>query len=360
MQEMCGQRILVTRGPQLGQVAAGDCPAIENLILGLLDDPHHDQISHLLGWLKVAYEALLNGQLRPGQTLAMAGPRDCGKSLLQHLITEILGGRAAKPYRYMSGATEFNGDLFGAEHLMIEDEVAFTDIRARRHFGARIKDFTVNTVQSCHGKNRPALSLKPFWRVSITLNDEPENLLILPPFDESLEDKVILLKASKATLPEDIGTADGRQRYWAQLMKELPMFLNLLVNYRIVPALQSGRFGVKHFHHPELLASLSEMSPEMRLLGLIDAALEELTHVGQWSGTATELEQMLSGTKVGFEARRLLDWNNAAGTYLGRLAKKVPHRVQAQRTNAMRRWTIIPSRWIMPDAPVSKLEPELL
>ena len=359
-QQMCGQRVLVTRAAQLIQPATGDCPTIEQLILGLLDDEEHNQISYLLGWLKVGYEALLNGQLRPGQALAIAGPRDCGKSLLQHLITEILGGRAAKPYRYMSGATEFNGDLFGAEHLMIEDEVAFTDIRARRHFGARIKDFTVNTVQSCHGKNRPAVSLKPFWRVTITLNDEPENLLILPPIDDSLEDKLMLLKASKATLPADIGTADGRQRYWAQLMQELPMFLNLLVNYRIPSALQSGRFGVKHFHHAALIAALTEMSPEMRLMGLIDAALEEQKHGGQWTGTATELEQMLSETKVGFEARRLLDWNNATGTYLGRLAKKLSHRVQAQRTNAARRWTIVPAKWIMPDTPVSKPEPELV
>ena len=359
LQQMCGQRILVTRAAQLMQPASGECPAIEHLILGLLDDEEHDQISYLMGWLKVGYEALLNGHLRPGQALAIAGPRDCGKSLLQHLITEILGGRAAKPYRYMSGATEFNGDLFGAEHLMIEDEVAFTDIRARRHFGARIKDFTVNTVQSCHGKNRPAVSLKPFWRVTITLNDEPENLLILPPIDDSLEDKLTLLKANKAALPADIGTADGRQRYWAQLMQELPMFLNLLVDYRICPALQSGRFGVKHFQHPTLIAALTEMSPEMRLMGLIDAALEELAHVGQWSGTATELEQMLAETKVSFEARRLLDWNNATGTYLGRLAKKLPHRVQAQRTNAMRQWTIVPSRWVMPEAPGPILDPAM-
>jgi len=132
----------------------------------------------------------------------------------------------------MSGATEFNGDLFAAKHLMIEDEVAFTDIRARRHFGARIKDFTVNVTQSCHGKNRPALSLQPFWR-TITLNDEPENLLILPPIDDLLEDKIILLRAKKAGLPADIGTAEGRLKCWAQLMRELPAYLDLLVHFKI-------------------------------------------------------------------------------------------------------------------------------
>lgn len=356
LQEMCGQRILVTHPPHLVQPVPGDCPTLERLILGLFDDPDHpeiDQIPIVLGWLKTSYESMLYNQPRPGQALAIAGPRDCGKSLFQALITEMLGGRSAKPYRYMSGATEFNGDLFGAEHLMIEDEVAFTDIRARRHFGARIKDFTVNVVQSCHGKNRPALSLKPFWRTTITLNDEPENLMILPPIDDSLEDKIILLQAKKAILPEDIGTAAGREKFWAQLMAELPMFLHLLVNYQIPAALLSGRFGVKHFQHPGLLAALNEMSPEARLMGFIDTALEEKGHTGQWVGTATDLERLLNDSAVANEARRLLDWNNATGTYLGRLAKKLPNRVRGQRSNLSRTWTIYPAHWNLDDEPAT-------
>ena len=106
----------------------------------------------------------------------------------------MLGGRAAKPTEYMSGRTPFNADLFAAEHLMIEDEYGSTDLRTRREFGARIKDITVNDVQSCHAKNRwQAISLRPFWRLSISLNDEPENLMVLPPVDESLSDKLMLL-----------------------------------------------------------------------------------------------------------------------------------------------------------------------
>jgi len=360
LQEQCGQRILVTRPPGVIIPVKGVYPTIETFICDLFDDPDHpelDQIPYVLGWLKVACEALFKQQPRPGQALAIAGPRDCGKSLFQALITEIFGGRSAKPYRYMSGGTEFNGDLFAAEHLMIEDEVACTDIQARRHFGARIKDFTVNATQSCHGKNRPALSLKPFWRMTITLNDEPENLLILPPIDESLEDKIILLKAKRATLPADIGTVEGRQKYWSQLMNELPMFLDFLDNYQIHPKLHSGRFGVRHFHHPTLIAALDDMSPERRFLALIDTALKEKDHAGHWTGTATELERMLSESAVAYESRRLLNWNNAAGTYLGRLAKKLSNRVEAQRTNNSRQWTINPAHWILNDQPSKATTP---
>ncbi|MBI1178473.1 DUF3854 domain-containing protein [bacterium] len=346
LQEMCGHRVLVTRSPRLPQPKVGECPHIEQLILGLLGDGKHNQVPYFLGWLKIAYEALAAGQLRHGQMLAIAGPRDCGKSLLQNLITEVLGGRVAKPYRYMCGATDFNGDLFTAEHLMIEDEVSFTDIRARRHFGARIKDFTVNTVQSCHAKNRQAISLKPFWRVTISLNDEPENLLILPPIDESLEDKVILLKATKADMPVDTSTADGYREFMELLLSEVPAFVHHLTRFEIPEALVSKRFGVTHFHHPDLITALEDMSPEMRLLALIDSAMEEDDKLGPWTGTAAELERRLADSPFKDEARRLLDWNNAAGTYLGRLARRCGDRVQQQRTEHRRGWIIYPADWV--------------
>jgi hypothetical protein len=118
----------------------------------LLFDSRYDQRQYVYAWVKIAYEALRKGLWRGGPAMALAGPRGCGKSLLQNLFTEILGGRSAKPYRYMSGGTQFNADLFGPEHLMIEDEHSSTDIRSRRAFGSNIKQFTSNHTQSCHGK----------------------------------------------------------------------------------------------------------------------------------------------------------------------------------------------------------------
>lgn len=119
----------------------------------------------------------------------------------------------------------------------------------------------------------------------------------------------------------------------ATLQAEIPAFLHRLVSFQIPEQLRSERFGVTHFHHPELLTALSEMSPEVRLLSLIDAEREASGELGEWIGTAIELEQMLLETRSAHEARRLLDWNNATGTYLGRLAKKFPERVTQVRTN---------------------------
>jgi hypothetical protein len=342
--ESCGNLILITNSSRLVEPKEGFWSHVKALLCGLLDDPHHAQLPYVLGWLKVAVEALRAGQVRPGQVLVIAGPRDSGKSLLQNLITEVLGGRAAKPFRYMSGATPFNGELFGAEHLLIEDEIPSTDIRSRRHLGARIKDFTVNEVQSHHAKHRQAISLKPFWRVSITLNDEPENMLILPPLDDSLADKIILLKGYRRPMVMPTQSLAQRKAFWEVLVGELPAFIHHLLSMEIPVELRSERFGVTHFHHPELVAALDDLSPELRLLSLIDTELFDSPAPSPWEGTADQLERRLREGHSGGEVSRLLTFNTACGVYLGRLHQKFPDRVDKHRDTARRTWTILPPR----------------
>ncbi len=342
--EQCGQRILITTSFKLIEPRTGDFPLITRIMEQLFCDHVADQRLYVLGWLKVAIESLRAGARRPGQALAMAGPRNCGKSLWQNLTTEILGGRAAKPYRYMSGQTPFNADLFAAEHLMIEDECGSTDLRARREFGARIKDFTVNEVQSCHAKNRQALSLRPFWRLSVSLNDEPENMMVLPPLDENLSDKLMLLRVHRAQMPMPTDTTEARSAFWAALMAELPAFVGYLLRWEIPDALRCPRFGVTTFHHPDLLNAIDGISPEFRLLSLIDAVVfaESSPADGPNVMTAEELESKLTGSPMGLQARLLLNWNNACGTYLGRLATKRPDRIERKPNSQRREWLIKP------------------
>jgi hypothetical protein len=326
------QRVLVTSSPKLIEAAQGDFPVLRKIMDNMFGQ---EQLPYVKGWLKTGFEALRDGNMRPGQVLVLAGEANSGKSFFQNLVTHILGGRVAKPYRYMSGGTDFNRELFGCEHLAIEDDVASTDIRSRRQFGARIKEFTVNEVQSCHGKNREAISLRPFWRVTVSVNDEPENLTILPPFDESLADKMILLKVARHDMPVPSFTNEERRRFMETVLKELPAFLWDLTHWEIPSDLRSGRFGIRHFHHPELLESVEQLAPEVKLLALIDRVLS-----GVFSGTAEELEEQLVNAPG---IRNVLTWPAAAGVYLGRLAKKHPERVLQKRTGARRGWEILPA-----------------
>jgi hypothetical protein len=261
-----------------------------------------------------------------------------------------LGGRSTKPHRYMNGDTDFNGDLFGCEHLMIEDEEASTDIRARRNFGTKIKEITANETHSCHAKYRPAISLSPFWRLSISVNDEPENLMILPPIDESLEDKLIILKAKKHSMPMPTETDEERQIFIATLQAELPHFIAFLLDFEVPAELRSQRYGITHYQHPEILEALGTLAPETKLLDLIDTALFHSPAPGVWEGSAAELERLLTkeGGPVRREALQLFSFSAACGTYLGRLQKTHPQRINHVHTRKGNCWQICPPENVTP------------
>lgn len=335
------KRILVRDSPKLINPKPGECPLLQGIITNMLGP---QQQVYLFGWLKVAIEALYSHTYRPGQVLTLAGPRSCGKSLLQNLFTVMLGNRSAKPHRYMSGLTPFNGDLIGCEHLIIEDEEASTDIRARRHFGTKIKEICANRDQSCHEKHRQALTLSPFWRLSISVNDEPENLLILPLIEESIENKLIILKAERHPMPRETVTDDQRKAFWDAFCAELPHFVHFLTQFEIPPELISQRYGITHFQHPDILEALGALSPETRLLEIIEAELFSSPVPGPWTGLTSELERKLQAdsSEVKHEAKKLFSFPTACGTYLGRLRKTHPERFESEHTNKGTKWTINP------------------
>lgn len=331
--EQHGNRILVTNSPKVIQPKKGDWQAFKQFLDELLADTSHPQLDYFHGWLLFARQCLLSGDYKPGQCLVIAGPPDCGKSFLQNRITLLLGGRAAKPYQFMAHDTTFNRELFGAEHLMIEDVVSSTDIRARRNFGSRIKEFTVNEVQVCHGKNRDGVNVNPLWRMSITVNDEPEDLMVLPPMIDSVADKFILLKASQATFPKE--TDAFREMIDAQL----PAYLHWLHHEWVMPDdIMGRRFGVKSFQHPDLLRSINDLAPEHELLLLIN---ETCFSNGQnlWKGTAGDLQALLS-THYERRVEGLFKWGQACATYLSRLSKQFPERFLNRRTKHERYWEI--------------------
>jgi hypothetical protein len=325
--------ILVTNSPVFIEPAEGDWPVLRALVENLLgDDPR--QLTCFFGWVKVAVASLYSRTRRAGQGLVLAGSAGCGKSLLQNILTIIFGGRSAKPYAFMTGGTAFNRDLFVAEHLMVEDEVPSSDFRSRRNFGTNIKGVTVNETQRLHQKYRDAVTLTPFWRLSISLNDEAENLQVLPPIDDSLADKLILLRVNKHPMPMPTGTDDERKLFWDTLVGELPAFLYWLSTWEIPEDMRDQRYGIRHFHHPAIVQAVDNLAPEARLIALIDDTIFKFG-VGidsPWTGTSRQLEKKLMEECAGqaYEVRRLLSFFTACGVYLARLEQKQPGRITSR------------------------------
>jgi hypothetical protein len=346
-----GNQVLVTSSPMLIEPVRGRWMIVRKFFEGVWSA---EQLPYLFGWLRLGYEALRSGKRRPGQALVMAGERDSGKSLTQKLITRVLGGRVAHPYQYMSGVTPFNADLFAAEHLIIEDQKASTEWHTRRKFGTALKDIVVNSEQRCHRKHSTPISLEPFWRLSVSVNEEDENICVLPSIDPDIEDKIILLRSRKRPMPMPTRTLAEYELFMATLLHELPAFLYYLTcEWKMPVSMLTGegaaRFGMAHFHHPDVLDSLNAMAPEFKLLKMIDTVLFPHSDKQQYAPLPLEMdawaiERELKKSELSREAEKLLYWQNACGSLLGKLANKCPSRVRRKKLHAERLWVIAPPK----------------
>lgn len=327
LQTICGNRVLVSRGPKIIEPKKGRWDHLKRLIKELL----RDEGEYFYAWLLAAYQALKAGApFSPGQLLVIAGPPKCGKSLLQRLITEMLGGRMGKPYEYLMGETNFNDDMIGAEHLVLDDEVGDKDIRIRRRFAAKIKSTLVNQETRAHPKGARAFIFEPFWRMSFTLNDEAENLMALPPIESDIADKIMLLRATHASFPYPSKEIPTMQAYFDILKAEVPAFLYALHRWKIPERLRELRFGVQAYQNADLLLALSSLAPESKLWSLILQVGILSPNSQTWSGTASELEIELQKSPFAKQAADLLYFPTAAGVYLSRLAKSLPGHVEAE------------------------------
>ena len=329
-------KILVTEGPKLVQPSPGEWPRLNELLTGMLGGEDKTQLFSFFAWMKVADATIRRAHFQPGQTLVLAGPKDSCKSLLQALITVVLGGRAAKPARYISGATDFNRELVRAEHWLIEDELVATTPRERAHLSARIKELTVNEGFSAHGKGDDALLLPPIRRLTISINETADALSNLPPFDDGIGDKIMLLRVRKPSIALP-GSVEERVAFLAALVAELPAFVAHLQAWEIPEALKDKRFGVQSFHHPELLAELRQTTPECRLFELICKDLDG--HPGEtWDVSASDLEAQLAGRYPA--AMRTLCTTAPISTLLARLEVLHPTLVRKSRTSSARLWQL--------------------
>lgn len=323
--KICGSRVLITKGPNLIKPKKGSWETIKTVFQELL----LEQRKYLYAWIKSAFESLNAGfPWRPGQLLVFAGPHDCGKSLGQNLITEILGGRVCKPYDYLIGESNFNASFFACEHWEIEDEASSTDIRTRRHFGAMLKNALVNQVQHFRAMYRDGISATPFLRMTMSVNDNPESLMVLPPIEDDIKDKIILLQATKVTIPGSDKDPERRNKFWKRLIREIPAFLYEMEEWQIPDDIRSTRFGVQAWHNPALVKEVDQLSPEWQLLNLIDTVAFFPLGAENFWGTALEVERALREADKSGEVSRLLKFSSACGVYLSRLAKKCKERVE--------------------------------
>lgn len=336
-----------------------------------------DQTPVFYGWLKLAlevYHRRLAGEdvMRNGQGLVIAGKPDGGKSLLQqYIITPLLGGRMAKPDDFLTGSTNFNSELFASEHLAMGDSPLSTKMEDRLRFGEFIKMIVAEQWHRFHPKGKDAMIVNPIWRLSISINDDQDNIRSLPPVKEGVADKIHLLHVNAVDMPMPTTTLDEYRAFGRKLEEELPAFAHWLMTEWTMPeALQGARFGMISVQAPDLMREMFEDSPSGELLELIDQARWEVagervnmwTYVAGrgdavkfgdidktgrvWQGSSHELKALLTdeGCSVCGDVRGLLKVTRI-DRLLGRLKKEEPLRVEQHRTKIARLWRVaVPPR----------------
>ena len=347
-------RVLVTAGPRILKPAeepGGDWSLIRCMIEGLLGERNGVQLPFFYAFLKLAYIGLRQGDRRGMPAAVFCGAQDCGKSQLQsQIITPILGGRYVDPYPFMSGADNFNKEMIGSEHLMISDPPSGTDLRARRKFGDAIKAVVANTFQRIRGICENAITVTPFWRLTISLNDEAEKILVLPPMDGDMMDKLMLFHARWFEWIVPVTTLEEKRAADARIARELPHFLRWLMDWEVPAELIDRRWGVKCYHDPDVMSRLNEVSPEFNLLSLIAVTFTvpptnvkiPFDDINVYM-TAEEIYAGLTSNDApsSWQARQCLSGgSNKVATYLNRINKKFPDYVYQVRTAKARKWVI--------------------
>jgi hypothetical protein len=310
-------KVVITTGPKIIEAKQGECPFINDFVTGLLHDPQHQQQHAMfLDWMAHCRRAVLKHQRTQSPAMGLTGRRGDGKSLLIEIINRSLGGRSAKGYEFFSGQNKFNSELIGAELIVMDDEAASKDHRARVRLAQAIKSNQFAGGVRMEGKNREAFNIDPVQAIVIAVNCDPEELRVLPELTDSMEDKIMLFKTSAAPCHD-------RDKNIALVEAELPAFLHQIESRDLSEA-YDDRQRLKCFWHPEVVEAVGLLSPERQLLELahqLGVVHNAIASRGEWSGTAADLEALL--TEQGptqHQARRLLSWGGACGTFLGRLA----------------------------------------
>jgi hypothetical protein len=339
--EKNGKAFLSLRSPETPEPHPGDWSTLLQVFTGLF--VNEQNLKRFMAWFYYAWLYLHEREWAPLPVLALAGPRNCGKTLIVEILARVLGNtEKGAALRYISNETSFNADLAGSHLLVVDDEISSMDMRARRSTGQRIKALAVTNDHRIEPKGFDAITLSPHWRCIFATNDEPEALQVLPPIDDGMKDKLLLLRCRRVDMPMPAKTPKQRRDFMTKLMEEVPAMLHTLGDARWIDDYADvNRMAVVGWQDELLLESLHSLDAHRQLLDLVDVLNPYSVVLGGWEGTAAELESLLkSDPSTNRTAERVLNWPNACGTYLGRLAQEPKSRVERAKPERDRKWFI--------------------
>ena len=237
------------------------------------------QLWHFLAWLKHFYVNAYRGRPQPGQVPVFAGPPSTGKTfMIQAVLAPLMGGRA-KADDFLSGKNKWTEALADAPVLSVDDsEGAGGDHNDQIAMTQRLKAIVANKEMLYAAKFGAEMTIEWLGRIAIGCNLEAHSIArILPDVNLSAYNKIMLFRTAN---PQDkfTGFLPTEDENRAVLAEELPYFARWLIEW-VPPEFTNEegehRFGVKAYHHPELLKKSQHGSTDNVVWDAILNMLEE-------------------------------------------------------------------------------------
>ena len=324
-----GHRVIVTKNPEFIKPRRGQWPTIHRFLSGLVGHTP-DQMEVLFAWLADGcIKPLRNDGKRsarwcPCQKLFLIGPNNAGKTLFtKDILAPCLANRqsSADPL-FKKFPDMHNPDTFACELLILDDtHVLTTDYASRQEYGERIKSHVVGMTGGMRDMHQGRINMRPWWRFIRLMNDQPATLATLPPFDEGMADKFIILRGEdmqKGPMAEETKEGGWYDRVKPMVDAELPAFIHFLLHeFKCPDHLKDPqqRYPVISFKEAQIMRDIQEGSAESGLLYKIDhEAVGDLFGEGMfdtgdggltpWEGPAHALWDILAGAGSRSSQRR--------------------------------------------------------
>ena len=139
LQVFGGKKVLVPREQRRIPPKKGDWSILRQYLLGMLGE---EQFDWYLGWMKTWLEGFYSYQSTVGQVLIAIGETSSGKTLLKEIHNHIFDG-GGQPLKYMTGATNFNGELCAVCSWYIDDKLNDLGHRGKKKLKAECKEMAV-------------------------------------------------------------------------------------------------------------------------------------------------------------------------------------------------------------------------
>jgi len=315
-------RVMEPSAPIPGVAWGTDFPWIAKWLFGFFEP--RKQLVYFLSWLKLFYEGARDGDLQRGQALFLVGNTDRGKTLLNARWIPLMLGGGFDASSFLVHGKEFNKMMCEVAHWHIDDAQAASTQSDHTKFTERVKKLIANPFMPYRPMYVDEVQVPFRGRLLVTLNSDPQSMLMIPDLDRNIADKLMVLRLNDSPFE-----FKGNEHTERKLFTESPHFLRWLTQWT-PPAFLMGkkqRFGMKTFIHEgtrEVAATTgfdSDILGVMEILWETDDALMECAKAGKpWESTTSNL---ISRIATHPSAQRLLTGLTVrtTGMRLNKLAK---------------------------------------